>query len=59
MLTAVFLAVIKPNNPRCGWFAPPIALSSLALEILESVRGVIQIATQIIITVIIYGRYRA
>ena len=59
MLTAVFLAVIKPNNPRCGWFAPPIALNSLAVEILESVRGVIQMATQITIMVIMYGRYRA
>ena len=53
MFTAVFFAVIKPNRPRCGWFAPPIALNSLEVEILESVRGVIQIATQITMMAII------
>ena len=56
MLTTVFLAVINPNNPRCGWFPPPMALSSLGLEILESVRGVIQTATQKTMKAIIQGR---
>ena len=47
---------MSPKKPRCGWFDPPIALSSDADEMLESVLGVIQTATQMTIIAIIYGR---